>query len=195
LTTQQPGPSPLDFLKHDSRTNRLFAFGTSYVFQHRVVRLGKCLRLLTYAGLLFPLMVGAVALSFGAKFKLLPIAIVIASTILVVQLAVSLWAIIARWVENHAYATESVTANDELARRYDDIMKSSAPYDQLKAQFDVIRADDQNRRTLDGRQNITEKEKNRGMRAALRNYQQPCATCNIVPISMMPTSCPTCGSF
>ncbi|MBM0258804.1 mobilome CxxCx(11)CxxC protein [Micromonospora sp. 4G55] len=179
----------------EARVNRLYAFGTADIFQRRAARLRKKLNILNYIGIAVPLLVGATVMSFGPDIEWLSIVGIVGATVLLGQIAVSLWSLIAGWVDQHAHANESVTVNNDLVRRYDELLGGRIPVGQLKTQFGLVLADDHNRRALDTRQNPAEKEKRRGMRAALRHYQQRCATCKQMPTSLKPSDCDTCGNF
>lgn len=184
-----------DGLRRECWLGALHAFGTSHVFQRRARRLNLKLRLLTYTGIALPLTVGATAVSFGFDLAVLPAMLAIVSSLLVVQLLVSVWAVVAHWVEAHTYANESAIANDELARRYEALARTPPTDAELRSEFDLLNVDNRNRTQQDMRRDITEREKRRGMRAALRQYQRACATCREVPTSMKPTDCDTCGNF
>ena len=60
---------------------------------------------------------------------------------------------------------------------------------------EVLKTENNLRRHIDNQQNVTEKEKRFGMRAALRQYQKQCSACKKVPTTMKPTSCGVCGNF
>ncbi|GAB3507229.1 hypothetical protein GCM10027575_15640 [Phytohabitans suffuscus] len=184
-----------ELLRKDCWANARHAYGTSFIFQRRARRLRRSLHLVSYAGIALPLIVGSVALSFGTEFKFWPILIVVVASLLIGQLAVSLWSAMGGWLEKHAYASESASANDRLARRYEELGRNPPAGAQFKIQYDLLGVDDENRRDQDTRQEITAKERRYGMRVALHRFDAVCTTCDEKPKSLKPTDCDTCGNF
>lgn len=182
----------VDSIRKQSWDRATDAFGTAYIFERRARRLHRSLRILTFVGLLPAVVVGAFALSFG----LIAIVVTVAAAVGIIQVVVSLWALVDQWVDKHAYAVESVAVNNRLSSRFSDLARNPPPNpQQLHREFESIKVDDEHRRDLDIRRNISEKERRRGMRAALRQFHRPCAECHKVPASMQATDCGVCGSF
>jgi mobilome CxxCx(11)CxxC protein len=184
-----------DNLRRECWNGALHTYGTSYIFQQRAQRLNRRLRLLTYSGVALPLIVGATVLSFGLDIVILPVMVAIVAPLVVMHVLASAWAVVDHWVDAHTYANESATANDQLARRYEALAKNPPTAAEFKSKYDLVCADDSSRTQQDMRKGMTDKEKRKGMRAALRQYQRQCATCQQTPTSMSPTSCDTCGNF
>lgn len=171
------------------------AYGTSYIFQRRARRLGNQLQVITYVGFVAPLAIGLLALGYGL-FKALSLLIAIAAGIGAVQAVVGLWAAIGGWVSSYSYATESASANESLSGAYRDIgLNPPSDIVQFRHQAEKLEVEDRARRDQDHRKGIKEVELRRGMRAALRQFQRPCAACKIVPLSMQSSDCGVCGNF
>ena len=173
----------------------LEAYATGYIFEKRANRLRLRLRFLTFLGIVVPVIAGSILLNFG-EIVLSPFFLVPAGILGVIQVAGSLWSLVARWDDAYGYAVESLNDNYRLSNNYQKIAEN--PPDEkskLQMQFDLIEREDRYRSAEDYKQAISEKEKRKGMRAALRKFQRACAHCNEVPVSMYPSDCPVCGQF
>lgn len=189
-----PKATELETYRTDCWNGALHTYGTSAVFQRRAIGLRQKLRILNYIGIAVPLLVGGLVVSYGAV-KILPIIIGVASAIGLVQLAVNAWAMTAGWVEAYSYAVGSVTENDSLANRYQDLAKNPPLLDEMRQRYDKLQHEDGVRRSRDNEQGVTAAEKRYGMRAALRKYQRKCSACTQVPTTMKPGNCGVCGDY
>jgi mobilome CxxCx(11)CxxC protein len=170
-------------------------FGTAYVFGHRARQLKRKLHWVNYVGIAVPLLVGSLVLALG-PFQLLPFIIAVAGLVGGAQVAFNLWSIIGRWVEEYAYALTSVAENDRLCRRFCELgAHPPETLRELKQQYSELQLEDSKRREQDHQHGITDAERRMGMRAALRQFQRPCAGCRAVPTSMEPGDCGVCGNF
>ncbi len=152
------------------------------------------LRTLTFLGIVVPAFVGGVVVASGDKY--LWIILTIASILGLFQLVMSIWAAAAKWDDAFAYATESLTSNQQLSNAYKDLASnppSSAAA--FRRQLKPINIENKYREAQDLKQGITGAEKKAGLRAALRQFQSKCVDCRNVPTSMEPTDCPICGKF
>jgi mobilome CxxCx(11)CxxC protein len=183
-------------IRQECWNQALRCFGTAYLFERRARRFRTMLRVLAFAGIAGPAIVGAVVLSFQTDASVLPIILVLAGVLSVAQLIASLWALSAKWDDAHAYASESTSANYRLFGRYRDLARIP-PSDaaDLERQFELLQAEYRNRSDQDNRQGVTDEEKRRGYRAALRELRRPCPECGNIPASMEPTDCGVCGNF
>ncbi|MDG4794050.1 mobilome CxxCx(11)CxxC protein [Micromonospora sp. WMMD1082] len=184
-----------DAMRQECWNSALYAFGTSYVFQERQRWLQKKLLWIQYSGIAIPVVMGTTIMSFGVELSWLPVMIAVASILLGVQLVLSLWSTMAHWVERLAYTYESVAANDTLSRRYSELARTPPKGARFRNELEIMRVQDSARRDLDIRQHLSEKEKRRGMHAALRQFGRACATCGVVPTTFKPSKCDTCGNF
>jgi mobilome CxxCx(11)CxxC protein len=108
-------------------------------------------------------------------------------------LILSVWALAAKWDDAFAYSQEAMTDNYRLANTFEKLARV-APAD-IAMRFEIADAAYQARVDADNRQGLSDKDKRRGMRAALRQYQRPCVGCQKVPASMKPSECDICGNF
>lgn len=175
------------------------AYATSYIFQRRARVLKRKLQLVTYFGLVVPIVIGLLVLGYG-KFKELALVISIGTAIGIVQAAISLWSIVGEWVDQYSYAASSASANEALATNFRDLGKDlPATVDELRTLYGKLQVADEAQRGKDVQQGIKGAEERMGMRAALRNFQRQCAGCKKVPTTMKPpkkpTKCGVCGDF
>ncbi|WP_042427965.1 mobilome CxxCx(11)CxxC protein [Streptacidiphilus anmyonensis] len=184
----------IDDYRRKCRDAALHAYGTSVIFQKRSDRLKRRTDLLTWVGFVVPLLIGALAATFG-QAKLWAVVLVCASVVGAVQLAVSLWSLVKRWPEDLAYSAASAAANESLANRFVALADDPPGLQALRAQFEKLDVENTARQERDNEKNVTEKELHRGMRAALRKFQRACAACQQVPTTMDPTDCGVCGQF
>lgn len=181
----------------DCWNNAVYAFGTADIFDRRGRVLQRRLNWLGYIGLVGPLLVGLLALGFGATSQSVELVIPIAIVVGTVQVLISAWSLVSDWTGNLAYARESATANIELAGRYQQLARSALDYTliDLRHRFDLLLVEDNGRRQRDLARGIDDRERRRGLRAALRQFERKCSACQQVPISMTPTQCEVCGKF
>lgn len=173
------------------RDKAFYAFGTSKIFERRMRRLELSRNWITYLGIVVPLLVGSLALSFGKEwvvFLAVPAGIVIA-----IQLALSVWSLVAKWDDKYSYSINAMQAQTKLFNAWDQLGKRR-PED-LEKLVDELNVDDQRQEALDLAQSISEKEKRYAMRYSLFHFAQACRSCKTKPASMKPTNCDTCGNF
>lgn len=172
------------------------SFGTAYIFEQRANRHRRYLRLLTFLGMIVPAIIGSIVLSFGINAPVLPLLISVASILIPAQFFFSVWSLVSKWDDTLAYSTKSNSTNKNLSLRYRELARTPPEDDaSLNQRVQFLQAEYQWQSRDDEVQGVTEKEKRMGMRAGLREFQRPCATCEKVPSSMKSTECPTCGQF
>lgn len=184
----------VDDLRKECREKQRYSFGTARIFERRTRRLQLAQKLITFLGLLCPLAVGAIALSFSDSYKdIQPYALAIAGVLGIVQLIFSLWSLVARWDERNSYAVSSLKANTRLTTDFEDL----AAADTIIVERDIPRLRDEYKRqdVEDTAQNITPEEKRFAMRQTLFQYKLQCVTCGQLPTSIKPSKCDTCGNF
>lgn len=174
----------------------LYSLGTSYIFNRRSAKLRHRLGLISLLGIIVPLTIGVFVLSYGIQSKLLEYLIYISIPLLLFQVIFSGISIVYKWDDELAYSYESTTKNRELSEQFENLAK--LPPEDLKDflnDYNKICISEKFRNELDDRRNITDKEKRMGLKYGLRNYQRPCVSCKIIPMSMESTKCPVCGNF
>lgn len=184
--------TPNELVKH-CIDRAFYAYGTSRIFERRVQGLGKKRNAITFLGIVVPLTVGSLILSFGNMPILLPALVWIAGAIGTVQLILSMWSIVARWDEQYSYAITAMQANTRLYNTWERLSKNQPP--NLKELVSETDAEDQRQEQSDLTQHISENEKRFAMRASLFYKGYTCVTCKTKPVSMKPSNCDTCGNF
>lgn len=173
------------------RDRAFYAYGTSRIFEKRVQSLSRKRNLITFLGIVVPLVVGGSVLSFGNNGTYLPYLIAIAGFFMLLQLIVSAWSLVARWDERYQYAVGATQANTRLYNNWKAILeRPSKDFDQKILELD---SEDQRQESADIAQHITDKEKRFAMRASLFYMNLPCPTCQKTPTSMKSSKCDTCG--
>jgi mobilome CxxCx(11)CxxC protein len=189
-------PTQLEVLKSAAWKKAEEACGTAYIFEVRARRLRTKLNRLNFVGLAVPVLVGLIALGYGASSKalswLIPVAILIAG----VQVVIFLWSVIAQWVNSYDRATQALIANRSLEERYSSLAKEQpTDLEDFKHRLALTDAADDARRNEDHQERITDREKRMGMHALLFKYERECSGCDTKPVSMIPTECGVCGDF
>ncbi|MEU7902187.1 mobilome CxxCx(11)CxxC protein [Actinoplanes sp. NPDC049118] len=173
-----------------------YATATASTFEYRAELLKRRLRLLNFVALVVPVIVGSLALGYGAGFRYLSVAVAIGAAIGIGQLVISLWAVVAAWVENYGYAITSLIDNQKIARDLEALVqKPTSDSKELQRRFDLIKVADDARQAQDYAQGLTDEEKRRGHRAALRKRGMKCSGCGEIPMSMAPSECGVCGQY
>jgi mobilome CxxCx(11)CxxC protein len=168
-----------------------YAYGTARIFERRARELERRRNWITYLGVAVPGVVGGGYLAFGKDF---PSALVVVAGVLgVVQLALSLWSLVAKWDDRYAYAQRATQVHTYLFNTWDALVKRPPP--NLEARVQQLDGEDQRQEQTDLAQAISEKEKRFAMRSTLYFYGLKCARCGEQPASMKAGKCDTCGNF
>jgi mobilome CxxCx(11)CxxC protein len=185
-----------DAIRQDCWTKAIHSFGTSQIFVNRMASTKNKLRLVAFLGIVVPVAVGGVVTAFGTNFKYLEVVLLVASTVGLFQLILSVWALVAKWEDRLGFAIDSMNENARLAESFKSLGQNPPSLERdLERDYAVLNAHYETRQLLDNRECLTEKEKRFGMRAALRQFQKACAGCKKVPVSLEPTICDVCGNF
>jgi mobilome CxxCx(11)CxxC protein len=146
--------------------------------------------------LIGPLAIGSLVIAVGTKGAIITPALVAASALSIIQIVVSLWALISRWSENLAYYLESKADNYQISDRFKDLANNTSYSDsKWRREFEVLETLGVMRGSLDHRHDISDEEKRMGMRASLRNFQRECVGCKTTPTSMESSTCNVCGGY
>ncbi|MEZ9491889.1 mobilome CxxCx(11)CxxC protein [Vibrio splendidus] len=182
-------------IKEKAKDYEFWCFGTTRVFEARASSLKRSRTLITFLGLVTPVVVGGVVLSFGYDSKALPAMLVIAGLVGICQLVLSTWSIVARWDEVYEYAVESLRDNTELYNKFKQIKESNLSSERLNDDFQSLRIQYENREFRDLGQAISDKEKRFANHQALLYFSQECHVCKKIPTSNKPTKCNSCGNY
>ena len=174
----------------------LKAHGTAYIFEKRAAELRRKLLVLSFFGIAGPASVGAIIGTYNLDSQTTQIVIWVSGAIAIIQLLVSIWSLVSKWDSNLASYIESKVSNYSLSSRFENLAKEATiSQSEFDIEFKVLEKEAELRRSLDLQFDVTNKEKQMGMRYGLRQFQRPCAGCNKVPTDMKPTSCGVCGDF
>jgi mobilome CxxCx(11)CxxC protein len=171
------------------------AFGTGYIFESRAKRYGFRLRILEFLGLGVPACVGAVVVSLGYDFKYFDIILFIASSLSIFQFIMAMWALVSGWNDHYAYSLESSYDNYRISNEFKLLAKNPPSKMNFKLKYEILQKENELRAKEDYKRQISEKEKRKGMRAALRQFQRACAGCGQAPQNMKSSNCDICGKF
>src|SRR3989304_6903481 len=100
------GENSREVLRQECWDRAIQTFGTAYLFEIRARRLQRRTRSLTFLGIVVPVTVGGIILSFGASPRVMPYILAIAGLLSIVQLIGSTWSLVARWDDALAYSLE-----------------------------------------------------------------------------------------
>lgn len=182
-----------DDARADCWDRAVLAYGTYYLFRIRANSLRQKLRTLEFLGIFSPVLVGGTVLSFQKYEDALPVILPIMGLCSVLQLVLSIWSLTQRWSEAFGYAEASQAENFRISEAFQKLAKTWK--DDSTAQYDVLCTADQNLSVNDEKQGLTEPERRKGMRYALRYFKRKCWKCKEVPVDMKNSDCPVCGQF
>lgn len=180
-------------LRSECWNRAIQAYATGEIFKRRSQKYTWRIQLLTFLGIVVPVLVGAVVLAFGVQFEHLGALLAFAGVISIVQLVVSAWALVANWTENLQYSLESATENFDLSLKFKKLGQN--PPADFQTRSAALQAKDEARQGSDNKRNISDRENRRGHRAGLRQFERECKGCKKTPISMISSNCDMCGNF
>lgn len=184
--------TPNEALRRESWDKAFYCWATYSIFNERIQKTRRKIQLLSFVALAVPLIVGGLALSIGVTHWI----IFVAGVVGLVQLVVSLWALVSKWDDSLIYSLKSASDNSRLSAEFQELAKSPPDvllefknaYEKVKIRNDAISESD-------NQQVISNKEMRRGHRAGLRQFQIQCTGCKNVPNDLTSTKCPVCGKF
>ena len=186
----------MDQLRSSSWDRAIHAAGTAHIFDERVRSLTRRLNLLTFAGLVLPVAVGAVVIGYGADLRGLSAIIIVAAALGATQLTVTLWSVVESWPGKRDQALRSLLTNQALTQEFESLGKRPpATLLLMRSQFALLEARDNAQRQQDEAQDVSPAERRKGLRAALLRFDRKCTKCQTVPPNMKPTECGVCGDF
>jgi mobilome CxxCx(11)CxxC protein len=174
-----------------------WCYGTSALFQRRERRLKGLREWITYLGIIGPIVIGSAVGAFGrdwkiGDFEVVLMIVTVASAVGIVQIVLSMWALVARWDEAYGAAQESVRTNNDLYHKFRSL-RDIPPQDYMAA-LELLRQENMRQEGHDYRQSITEKEKRYAYHQSMRYLGNKCRGCHIIP-SGKSTKCSTCGNW
>lgn len=190
-----------DSLRVECWNNALHQYGYSFIYSERARHKKKLIKAINFLGIIVPVCVGGIVTTYNLSGNILDIVIVIAGTLSFIQLLLSVLSLNYGWDDLYSYYLESSHDNSILSDDYEKLFKNyPADYseeclDQLKSEKNKVDLKHSIRTTQDNKYPLTEPEKRKGMRYALRKFRRECAGCEQTPIDVKPTDCPVCGQF
>jgi mobilome CxxCx(11)CxxC protein len=174
------------------------ACGTAEILETRATTAKRRLQMLTFIGLAVPLFIGLLVIAYGFSSSVRDTLIGIGSGVLVLQGAISLWALVAKWDNSCADSTRSAMANRRLFQAFERLLIDT-PSDEVefRRQVDLLVAEDNAVRDADyARGEWSEAERRLGARAAYFRLNKPCPKCGDVPRTLTCDSdCGVCGGY
>ncbi len=154
--------------------NALHAEGTRTIFEARANELLRKIRIRDFSGFALPIIVAYLLGSevFAPLKPYREYAVGLLGVAALLQLLTVLWSVMARWDEELAYAMRASRDSYELREAWrkiglDDVADAEVEYTLLSRQQAVVDSHDIGK-------SITPKEKQRGMRAGLIEFQRAC---------------------
>lgn len=170
-----------------------YAFGTAAIFIRRSNSLRTKRTILTFFGIIGPILIGAAASAFGVDSVFVKILILIAGVVCFLQLGFFAWALVSGWDGKFEYAIESAQSNNELFTEFETLAKRST--DDISKKLEVLLERNRAQEARDMKAGISEKEKRFAMRSALMQFRKKCSSCGLEPKSSKPLKCDVCGNF
>ena len=178
-------------IKERCHSKELDAYGTSKIFKRRSDKISFYRNIITYLGFVVPLVVGAGVLAFSAGF--LAYVFIPAGILMTIQLALSLWTMVAQWDSKYSYAIGSMQNNLKMSGAWKTLGENPPPNAEEK--FKELLAEELRQEQSDLTQSITDADIRYGMRMSLYQHRETCVVCKIKPLTMKPGNCDTCGNF
>lgn len=186
----------IEKIKQECWANKFYSYGTIKIFEKRAKTLQTGRTWITFLGVVVPVIVGSIAMSFGADSALLKYFLFLAGIVITIQLVLSAWSIVSRWDEKYEYAMNSIGENTRLYNEWDAYNKLEiSDTKESEDKFNEILSRTQKQEFSDIKQNITDKEKRFANRASLFYFKQACSVCSQIPTTVSPSKCDGCGNF
>lgn len=189
-------------LRTEAWNNALHSYGTGYIYKKRASFKRKKLKALTLLGIIVPVLVGGIVTTYdNISPQYLNLIFIVAGTLSLIQLILSVFSLVYNWEDSHSYYLESSNDNFSISTEYEKLFKNFSPdYEskqlkKLEQDKSTVDVKYQIRSSNDNKYPLTQKENREGMRYSLRYFKRSCEGCKIVPIDMKPTNCSVCGNF
>lgn len=185
-----------DRLRQDAWNYALNSYGYGYIYSLRSEKLNRNLNIITFLGILIPVLIGGIVTTYGLTSPILKYLLIITAPLSIIQLIISVWSVVANWNTSYAYYLETSLDNYNLSSSFEKIGKyPRLSVNDLTTELEKIIVLRENRDKQDNKYPLNEIEKRQGMRYALRKYKRSCAGCDTIPINMDSTDCAVCGKF
>lgn len=171
------------------------SYGTIQIFEQRANKLRTLRSWLTFLGIVLPVTIGGVYLSFGQSEDLMKLIVLVASVIGIFQLILSTWALVAGWDSCYESAIKAVQGNTTIYNKCKRFIRCPPTIDSdfLNA-YQELSKEVETQELVDLTQHISSKERKYAYVSALRYYNRECHACNQNPNSHnKKTKCSSCG--
>lgn len=171
------------------------SYGTVQVFEKRANKLRTLRAWLTFLGIVLPVTIGGVYLSFGQSDELMKFIVLIAGIIGTLQLILSTWALVAGWDYIYESAIKSVQGNTAIFNKCKRFVSltSTSDIDFLKSYSEILK-EAENQELVDLTQHISSAERKFAYTSSLRYYNRACHACNKNPNDHnINKKCTSCG--
>ncbi|MGC8343627.1 mobilome CxxCx(11)CxxC protein [Pantoea ananatis] len=184
-------------IRKDLNHTIFLAYGTARIFDKRMRALDWKRKTVTFLGVLVPLMIGGSALSFGLSAAFLPILITIAGILTLIQLAFSLWSLVAGWDRSYSDCIASVKENTSIYNQAEKIVKKIGHIDKslLESLYEELKEKYERREQGDLSLVVNDKELRFANRMACFHYKKECHICKKVPAALKAGNCDGCGNY
>jgi mobilome CxxCx(11)CxxC protein len=183
-------------LLNELNKSLVYSLATKYIFDQRIVKYTRRMTVLAVLGVITPLLLGGILLSFDIPPIAQKIIKAFAASISLLQLILSVWALLAKWEYILSYSQEASYAHWVLFNKYKNLFAyppDSA--DELKNEIGKIEIEQMSRDQQDAKIPPSPKDLRAGMRYSLFILHKPCAACKEIPTSMTSTNCDVCGNL
>ena len=187
-----------DEIRQEAWKQFIDARGAQTIFSRRASSLKWWMQARDFSAIAIPVVVAFVAttdfISALGNFKVLALAVLAIAGLL--QVLLSSWSLISRWDEERSYSLRALRDAYDMEVKWraiakGDVADASTAYEAAKAQQQVIDSHDIGRE-------ISEAERQIGLRAGLKEVPRPCVECKKIPATIdVPKNiehrCPICG--
>jgi len=171
------------------------SYGTVQIFEKRANKLRTLRAWLTFLGIVLPVTIGGVYLSFGQSDELMKFIVLIAGIIGTFQLILSTWALVAGWDYTYESAIKSVQGNTAIYNKCKRFVSltSVSDSDFLNSYSEILK-EAESQELVDLTQHISSAERKFAYTSSLRYYNRACHACNQNPNSLnVNHKCTSCG--
>jgi mobilome CxxCx(11)CxxC protein len=187
-----------DEIRQEAWKQFIDARGVYTIFQRRAKRLKFWMQARDFSAIAIPIIVAFVAtadfIEKLGQFK--AVALAILAVLGVAQVLMSSWSLISRWDEERSYSLRAIRDANSMEVEWRDIaigavLDFDAAYARAKAQQQIIDSHDIGKE-------ISESERQIGLRSGLKEVPRECMECKKIPETIDPpkkvtTRCPICG--
>lgn len=171
------------------------SYGTAQIFEVRTNKLKVWRSAITFLGIILPVVVGGIYMSFGQSAELMSMILAVAGVIGILQLVLSTWSLVSGWDSKYELALKSLQGNvtnfNSCKRFANSEFRTNAEF---MSAYDSIVRDIEQQELVDISQHISKSEKQLAYTSTLSFYNIACHACDTNPNNTNTTSkCSSCG--